>query len=236
MTKKKKYLLALIFALLMYNFLWVLDPILGLSYDILTQQESVKEFSTDSFTLIKWTDLPDDEKNKFLNVKCSDFEYQNSTFIKVEWFSRYKNFIGNTKIYKLLTPDRLIRNRIRIPNLGKTQYLLIDPKVIDVYQKLIAELSVNELNPNEITITSGFRNPNYNEMVSGATCSQHQIGAAIDISIGDVNNDGVANKIDRTLIYEILETKLIKNKGGIGKYKNSPKLIHFDTRGHRARW
>jgi uncharacterized protein YcbK (DUF882 family) len=135
-----------------------------------------------------------------------------------------------------LTPDRLIKNRIRIPHLTKIQYLLIDEDVINVYQKLINELQKKELDVNEIRITSGFRNPTYNQMVSGATCSQHQMGTAIDISVGDLNGDGVADRVDRKFIYDILELKLIRNKGGLGKYKNSPKLIHFDTRGHRARW
>ncbi len=236
MSKRTKYIVTLILCALVYKFLWFFDPFLSFSYDIFTQQDNVEEFSLDKFRLVSFKELPEDEKNKFENRTCDNFNFENSKFVKVAWFERYKNLIGNTKIYTLLTPDRLIRNRIRIPNLDKTQYLLIDPDVINIYQKLITELTNKGLNTTEIKITSGFRNPEYNKMVGGATCSQHQMGTAIDISVGDLNDDGTADKNDRSLIYDILEHKLIKNNGGIGKYKNHPKLIHFDTRGHRARW
>lgn len=236
MTRRRKYIIAIAFCFLAYKFLWTIDPILSWSYDLLTQQDSVEEFSTDRFHLIDFSELPEGEKSKFKNRDCHSFNFENTKFIEVEWFDRYKNLIDNTKIYTLLTPDRLIGNRIRIPNLAKTQYLLIDSDVIYVYQKLIAELNEKDLNTSEMEITSGFRNPEYNKMVGGATCSQHQMGTAIDIYIGDLNKDGIEDKTDRRLVYKILENKLIKNKGGIGKYKNHPKLIHFDIRGHRARW
>ena len=236
MSKRTKYIVALILCVLVYKFLWVFDPLLSFSYNLFTQQDNVEEFSAHKFHLLNFKELPEDEKTKFENRTCDDFKFENSKFVKVEWFERYKNLIGQTKAYTLLTPDRLIRNRIRIPNLNKTQYLLIDPDVLNVYQKLIIELNKKELNSAEIKITSGFRNPEYNKMVGGATCSQHQMGTAIDILVGDLNNDGTADKADRSLVYDILENKLIKNKGGIGKYKNHPKLIHFDTRGYRARW
>ena len=236
MFKQKKYIITLLLSVMIYHFLWVLDPVLSYSYDLLTQQNSVEEFSTDNFSLLKFKDLPEKEQNKYQNGTCSKFNYDEAIFIELSWFNRYKNIIGTTKTYKLLTPDRLIRNRIRIPNLDKTQYLLIDAKVISVYQKLMTQLANENFNTDEVFITSGFRNPEYNKMVGGATCSQHQVGTAIDISVGDLNNDGIADKTDRSLIYEILENSLIQNNGGIGKYKNHPNLIHFDTRGNRARW
>ena len=236
MFKQKKYIITLLLSVMIYHFLWVLDPILSYSYDLLTQQNKVEEFSTHNFQLLKFKDLPQKEQSKYQNGTCSNFNYDDATFLEVSWFNRYQNIIGTTKAYKLLTPDRLISNRIRIPNLDKTQYLLIDSKVISIYQKLMAQLEEDNLNTDEVFITSGFRNPEYNKMVGGATCSQHQLGTALDISVGDLNNDGIADKTDRSLIYEILENSLIQNNGGIGKYKNHPKLIHFDTRGNRARW
>ena len=236
MTKKIKYITSILLVVLMYKYLWLFDPLLSYSYDLITQQENHNEFSSERFNMVNYKDLPEIEKNKFKNGTCNNFNFKKAVFIEVNWLDRYKNLIGNTKIYTLLTPDRLIKNRIRIPHLDKTQYLLIDPKVMGVYQKLITELEKKDLNTNEVCITSGFRNPKYNKVVGGATCSQHQMGTAIDISIGDLNGNGIADKFDRKLIYEILENHLIKSHGGIGKYKNHPKLIHFDTRGYRARW
>lgn len=236
MTKKKKLILTLILSILFYQFLWVFDPFLGVLYDVLTQQSKVEEFSENEFKWIDFQDLPPDEKKKYENGTCAQFDYSKSKFIQIRWFQRYKNIIGNVRVYHLLTPDRLIKNRVRIPNLNKTQYLLIDPKVMMIYQKLLKELGQKGWNTAELKITSGFRNPEYNKVINGATCSQHQLGTALDVSIGDLNNDGIEDKADRKLVYDILENQLIKDNGGLGKYKNHPKLIHFDTRGHRARW
>ena len=78
--------------------------------------------------------------------------------------------------------------------------------------------------------------------ISGAASkSQHLKGNAIDIIVMDVNQDNKIDSKDIDLVYEKLNEVIIKNKGGIGTYKNekgffNKQMIHFDCRGRRARW
>lgn len=71
--------------------------------------------------------------------------------------------------------------------------------------------------------------------------SVHKKGQAIDIIILDINKDGISNYKDVDIVYKILDKKIIKNKGGLGSYKNesgffNKQMIHFDSRGKKARW
>jgi uncharacterized protein YcbK (DUF882 family) len=53
--------------------------------------------------------------------------------------------------------------------------------------------------------------------------------------VGDINRNGIANAADKKIILDILEQKIIGNTGGLGLYPKSD-VVHFDTRGYRARW
>ena len=106
------------------------------------------------------------------------------------------------------------------------------------------ELKKDDLSPS-IYVISGrrWKLDNYllNKLSGAASRSQHLVGNAIDIIVLDVNQDGTANKKDVDLVYNILNERIIKNKGGIGTYKNeneffSRQMIHFDCRGVSARW
>ncbi|ANQ48099.1 DUF882 domain-containing protein [Flammeovirga sp. MY04] len=235
--RKQLILITLLFSFVIgYKFLWVLDPILARGYDIITGQKAKNKVDINQFEWVSRGQLPLEIEEKLSSKTCKSIYYDKEFFFKISWFDRYKNIIGKVKAYQLLTPDRLIRKRIRIPNLDKTQYLLIDFHVLQAYQKLMDELQLNNYNTNEVYITSAFRNPAYNQIVGGASCSQHQKGNALDIHVGDINSDGIADQKDRKIIYDLLENKFIGSTGGIGQYANHPKLIHFDTRGYRARW
>jgi len=226
----------LFFFILCYRFLWIFDPLLSNVYHVITQQDSPTKFNSANYQWISFKDLPQKEQQKFTKKTCSHFNYEDVQFIQIQGFERYRNIIGNIKTYQLLTPDRLIGQHIRIPNLNKTQYLLIDPNLLEKYLQLKTLLRQQNLDANAIEITSCFRNPTYNQLIGGATCSQHQFGKAIDIYVKDLNKDGKEDGKDRKLIVDLLENELIKNKGGIGTYKSNPKIVHFDTRDKRARW
>lgn len=71
--------------------------------------------------------------------------------------------------------------------------------------------------------------------------SRHLHGNALDIIVLDVNDDGVADRRDVDIVHRILDRELIGDKGGVGTYKNEAgflnrQMVHFDLRGHRARW
>ncbi len=234
--KRIKSFLGLALIVGFYHYLWVFDAPLSVIYDTVSGQKATTVIDFENWKVLDFEELPQSEQFKYENPTCKSFSYTDSKFLKITWFDRYKNITGTTKAYQLLTPDRLIGNRIRIPNLSKTQYLLMDKKVLEIYQNLLQELLKKGFETDRIRITSALRNPTYNLMVNGASCSQHQLGTALDISVGDINGDGASDYKDRAEVYSILEYKLVKNDGGIGKYPNSPKLIHFDTRGKRARW
>lgn len=80
-----------------------------------------------------------------------------------------------------------------------------------------------------------------NKFGGAAKNSVHKKGQAIDIIILDVNGDGVSDHKDVDIVYNILDKKVIKNKGGLGSYKKESgflnrQMIHFDSRGKKARW
>lgn len=53
--------------------------------------------------------------------------------------------------------------------------------------------------------------------------------------IKDVNQDGQYTDDDKQLVIDLLERKIIKNQGGIGKYPGT-RVVHMDVRGYKARW
>ncbi len=94
---------------------------------------------------------------------------------------------------------------------------------------------IQGFNETGFVVLSGFRSPAHNEAVGGASQSRHLLGQAIDIYIYDINNDGRSTQEDKSIVLDILEKEIIKDKGGIGKYPGTMN-VHFDTRGYRARW
>ncbi len=50
--------------------------------------------------------------------------------------------------------------------------------------------------------------------------SQHLRGKAIDIIVLDINQDGICDTKDVDVIYKIMDREIIKDRGGLGTYKN----------------
>ncbi len=78
-----------------------------------------------------------------------------------------------------------------------------------------------------ISITSGYRSPQHNRRVGGATRSRHMAGEAADFNVSGVSPRTVQDKVEEL----IAEGKM--KQGGLGRYSG---FTHYDIRGYRARF
>ena len=119
----------------------------------------------------------------------------------------------------------------------------LDPKVI-LKDKLLKEKLVKKGFTADYTRISGKRSKWLNELLPlSAKNSTHLSGQAIDILVGDVNNDKKEDAEDIKIVVACLEEIEKENPtlvGGIGTYLKkgsfSKKMVHFDVRGTKARW
>lgn len=82
-----------------------------------------------------------------------------------------------------------------------------------------------------ITITSGYRTPEYNKAVGGARLSKHKEGIAADFQVSGMEPAEVGQIIVRLMN----EGKIMK--GGLGVYPRSwGGWCHFDIRGFKVVW
>ncbi len=119
----------------------------------------------------------------------------------------------------------------------------VDSDTIAVYRALRETVVARGYEPNFFVISGRrYRLDNWLLGFGGAARkSRHLEGDAIDIVVLDVNGDGDADAEDIDIVYGILEHELIGDKGGLGTYKGESglfnrQMVHFDLRGHRARW
>lgn len=78
-----------------------------------------------------------------------------------------------------------------------------------------------------ITINSGYRSLSHNKAVGGATNSQHLTGKAADIVIQGFDPIQVKETIEEL----IQQGEMLQ--GGLKAYST---FVHYDVRGHKARW
>jgi len=134
------------------------------------------------------------------------------------------------------------------------KYVLLDPRLLDKLELLIAELQKEGYDVKHLTVMSGFRTPRYNESGGNtggrANLSRHMYGDAADVFVDndrdgytdDVNGDGKVDVRDSELVARAAERVEAANPalvGGIGIYVaccgHGP-FTHVDVRGRRARW
>jgi uncharacterized protein YcbK (DUF882 family) len=119
----------------------------------------------------------------------------------------------------------------------------VNPLTISCYEKLKTELREQGLQDKLLVISSKRANW-HNQILTffGASSnSRHLSGDAIDIMVLDINNDKEINGKDVDLVYKILDTKIVRDKGGIGTYKSeygiwNRQMVHLDCRQNRSRW
>ena len=84
-----------------------------------------------------------------------------------------------------------------------------------------------EIDSNPVHIISGYRTPYHNKRVGGARRSKHLSGIAADIMSKDVPPEDIFNVFNHLIMHGEV------SDGGLSLYSWG---VHYDTRGHRARW
>jgi uncharacterized protein YcbK (DUF882 family) len=117
-------------------------------------------------------------------------------------------------------------------NMSEMEYYdVVPPQLVANATELLKNLQVlRDACGKSIKIISGYRSPERNKAVGGATMSQHMYANAADIQITGLTPQQM---------YDLVE-KLIKEgkmkQGGLGLYPREGGWIHYDTRGTKARW
>ena len=108
-----------ILLLIIFRFLWIFDTWIIPIYDRVNHSNQL--IKLDELPILSFGELPEVEQEKYKKKTCSSVDYTRKKFIKISWFQRYQKVAHNIRIKDLLTPDRLIDNRNRIPQLNKVQ-------------------------------------------------------------------------------------------------------------------
>ncbi len=143
-----------------------------------------------------------------------------------------RKIVGHFRVKDFLPKDDYYKQALYLKD--DSLYWLIDEKLLLLVLAFQDELSAQGYNRDGFVITNGYRHPKFNKEVGGASESRHIVGEAVDITAKDINNDGLMNQEDKTIILAAAE-KVVGNTGGVGMYPNTLS-IHMDTRGHKARW
>jgi len=133
-----------------------------------------------------------------------------------------------------------------------TDFLPPRADLIDKLIKLRERLRQKNVPVTKFWITSGFRTPDYNRSIGGATFSRHCYGDAVDLCIDenddkrmdDLNGDGKIDRKDGLVIANAvreLEAEGAVVVGGIGVYEwdgddSVRSHVHIDCRGYVSRW
>jgi hypothetical protein len=120
-------------------------------------------------------------------------------------------------------PDAQLSKNFRLsefrPGKHSYEYIRISPALIRALEEIRARTGM------PITVTSGYRPPDYNREVGGVSNSLHVDGLAADIYC-----DGLSTAQLHTICKQV-----IGKGGGVGYYPKSG-FIHVDLRGYEARW
>jgi len=189
------------------------------------------------------------QKNKNTG-KRETLHYKNRTVYVIKGNDQFKYLVGHFRVLDLLPntkspgygndPYHLAARKAACTSDAAStyQYLLIDPLILKKFRLLLSLLKAHPktYDHRALSVYYAYRHPTMNRAIGAAGASQHLWGKAIDIDVGDINRDGVANRQDKAIILDLLEKKVIRGLGGIGRYPDSETEVHMDVRGWRARW
>ena len=108
----------------------------------------------------------------------------------------------------------------------------VPAELMDNVQELAENLQVlRDFLNMSVDVDSGYRHPKYNKDAGGGSASQHLFAKAADIPCADI--PFTPRQLAR-IIKGLIRLGLMK-EGGIGIYIEDD-FVHYDTRGHAARW
>ena len=234
-------LLLLCFLFLLWKFTNLRETYYQWQYDkssgqtIVTSQQDIDKI-LDQFESISFSDLPMEfiQHSKY-NLSKYKKLVKNSSFLKIKGNKVFQFLVGDFRILHFLPRDNYYYDNLDALGEGSTIYWMMDKKLLYKLLELQNVLEEKGYNETGFEIVNGYRHPSYNEKVGGASLSRHLQGQALDLSIKDINNDGRITQKDKQIVLDLLENKIIKNQGGIGRYPGTMS-IHFDVRGYKARW
>jgi len=157
------------------------------------------------------------------------------SYYVIEGADRFRFLAGRFRINAFVTHDPAWEAAAETYDEAEAQYLLLDSRVPRRLVQLQQRLARDGHDAQAFEVREAFRHPKLNADDGGASRSRHIYGEAVDLVIGDIDRDGTADAADKAIVIEILDKRLIRNKGGIGLYPGT-QTVHFDVRGHRARW
>lgn len=241
----KQNLLYLLFLIILFALAWRFTAIkerpYQLWYDYRTNQQPIQKRADIDKVLqqlepISYQDL----STEYLEYTESDLPtfkkmLENGTYYRVRGDQIFQFVVGDFRIKHFLPRDDYYYAHLR--SLQKEDHLnwLINKELLYKLLELQDALFEKNLNETGFVIVNGFRHPNYNAEVGGASKSRHVKGEAVDISIEDIDDDGWSTQADKQIVLDILDKQVIKDKGGIGRYPGTMS-VHFDVRGFKARW
>lgn len=158
---------------------------------------------------------------------------RSAVYLKVPHAALQQRIVGRYRLKDFVSHDGSYRQAIY--GVESHIFWLIDPKVLKKFLSLQQEMEKQGLDPQAFQIICAHRHPRYNARINGVSNSRHVLGQAIDLMVKDVNQDGRYTDADKDMVLKLLEEKIIRDMGGIGRYPGT-RVVHFDTRGHRARW
>lgn len=245
----KKYLifllstlfLVLITAFILWNVAATKVTLLQFMYDLKHQPQPVQSKKEINKVLKTLERLPYNKLSiKYLDkTKSSIPKYKKmlnrSNYYLVKQEDLFRPIVSNFRIRHFIPKDDNYKKYILNPDNSEAIVWLLNKKLL--YKMLELQQILKEMNYDEqaFNIVSSHRHPALNEKVGGASRSRHIMGEAVDIRIGDIDKNGIADATDKAIVLDLLDKKIIKNEGGLGKYPGT-KTVHFDVRGHRARW
>jgi uncharacterized protein YcbK (DUF882 family) len=145
------------------------------------------------------------------------------------------NLVGHYKIGDFLPKDKVYYKDITPDKENFFQYFCVEKLILYRFLDFILKLRESGY-ADDFTIKDGYRYPSFNKRIGGAPNSQHIYGNAIDLYVGDINKDGqIEIETDKKIVLDMLENQIIIDDGGVGRYPWGT-VVHFDTRGFKARW